>query len=177
MTWSATQGGYLAGQEAIDSLDLIAISMERKFGADRLRLLIPEELRTKFDKQRKLTNDAITSGELADVQRECARMQNAWRAADAVASQNPASALPATVWEVPLEDGSVAQIVRESELAGLQAAWNVQAGRKCAVYTLEEVGRLLSKFTTLYEAKHVFPGAVVTAVRQSVTDPLNGGPQ
>ncbi len=103
-------------------------------------------------------------------------MQTAWMALDKVASQNPANFLPPTVWEVPLEDGSVAQIVRESEQAGLAAALAVQQGRQCAVYTLEEVGRLLSKFPSLYETKRAFPGSTVTAVRQSVTDPWNGAP-
>ncbi len=177
MTWLAEQGTYLAGQEAVDTLDLVAIEMERKYGADRLRCLVPEELRTKFDRQRKLTNDAITHGELADVLRETKRMQTAWKALDAVASENPANALPATVWEVSLEDGSVAQIVRESSQAGLQAALNAQQGRQCAVYTLEEVGRLLSKFPSLYETKRVFPGATVTKVRQSIADPWDGAPQ
>lgn len=172
MTWQANHGTNLAGQEAVDTLDLVAITMERKWGADRLRLLVPEELRIKFDRQRKLTNDAIVSGELPAVQRETKRMATAWRTLDATADQDPANRLPATVWEVPLEDGSVAQLVRETDLAGLQAAKEAAAGRRVAVYTLEEIGRLLGKFPTLYEAKHVFPGATVTAVRQSITDPL-----
>lgn len=176
MTWSATQGGYLSGQEAIDTLDLLAIECERRWGCDRLRLLVPEELRTKFDRQRKLTDDAITKGELADVIRETKRMQAAWRALDQVASQNPANALPATVWEVPGPDGAVIQIVRESNLAGLQAAENVAAGRRACVYTLEEVGRILSKMPSLYQVKDYFPGATITAVRQSVRDPLEHAP-
>ena len=173
MTWSAQQGTYIAGQESIDSLDLVAIGMERKWGADRLRLLVPEELRTKFDRQRLLTDQAITCGELADVLRETKRMITAWRALDAVADQNPANRLPATVWETPGPDGAVIQIVRESELAGMIAAENVAAGRKTQVYTLEEVGRILSKMPSLYQVKDYFPGATITAVRQSVGDPLH----
>jgi hypothetical protein len=177
MTWQNSYGTNLAGQEAVDSLDLVAIQMERKWGADRLRLLVSEELRAKFDRQRKLTNDAIMAGDLAALQRETKRMITAWRALDTAADQDPANRLPATVWEVPLEDGSVAQLVRETEMAGLQAARERAAGRQVAVYTLEEVGRLLSKFPTLYAAKHVFPGATVTCIRQSVTDPLNNAPE
>lgn len=177
MTWLAEQGTYLAGQEAIDTLDLVAIGAERKWGADRLRLLVSEDLRSKFDRQRVLTSNAIWRGELADVQRETRRMIAAWRALDAAADRDDASRLPATVWEVPLEDGSVAQIVRESDQAGLQAAQEARAGRQVAVFTLEEVGRLLSKFPSLYEAKRIFPGAVVTKIRQSVADPLNNAPE
>jgi hypothetical protein len=176
MSWLADQGTYLAGQEAVDTLDLTAIDMERKWGTDRLRLLVPEDLRTKFDRQRKLTNDAIASGELVDVQRECKRMVTAWRALDAAADSNPASRLPATVWEIPAEDGSVIQIVRESDMAGLQAAEAVQSGRKVRVFTLEEVGRILDKLPSLYSVKDYFPGSIVTVVRQSVGDPWNGAP-
>lgn len=176
MTWNAEQGTYLTGQEAIDTLDLVAIAMERKWGADRLRLLVPEELRTKFDRQRLLTNTAITRGELADVLRETKRMIAAWRALDRVASSNQQAALPATVWETHGPDGAVIQIVRESELAGMIAAENVAAGRRTQVYTLEEVGRILSKMPSLYQVKDYFPGSTITAVRQSVGDPLNHMP-
>ncbi len=176
MTWNAEQGTYLTGQEAVDTLDILAIAMERKWGADRLRLLVDEELRTKFDRQRKLTNDAITKGELADVLRETKRMQAAWRVLDKVASQEPANFLPGTIWETPGPDGAVIQIVRESELAGLMAAENVAAGRKTCVYTLEEVGRILSSFPSLYSCKDYFPGATITAIRQSVSDPLEHAP-
>ncbi len=176
MTWLAEQGTFLTGQEAIDTLDLVALECERKFGADRLRTLVDEDLRTKFDRQRKLTTDAITNGELADVLRETRRMITAWRTLDKVASENPSNFLPPSVWEIALEGGSVAQIVRESNMAGLQAAENVQQGRKVAVYTLEEVGRILSKFPSLYQIKDYFAGATVTAIRQNVGDPWDGAP-
>jgi hypothetical protein len=178
MTWNADQGTYLTGQEAIDTLDLVAIEMERKWGADRLRLLVPEDLRTKFDMQRKLLNIAIDCGELDDVLRETRRMRTAWRALDKAAEQNiDARPLPATVWEVPASDGSVIQLVRESELAGLLAAQETHSGRKVLVFTLEEVGRILEKFPSLYETKRVFPGCTITAVRQSVSDPWAGAPE
>jgi hypothetical protein len=173
MTWMAEPGTYLTGQEAIDTLDLLALTMERKWGADRLRLLVPEELRTKFDRQRLLTNQAIWSGELEDVTRETRRMATAWRALDAAADKDAANHLPPVVWEVPLEDGSVAQIVRDASQASQQAALMAQSGRKVSVYSLAEVGRLLSKFPTLCQTLATFPGSTITAVRQSVADPLN----
>lgn len=174
-TWNDNPGTYLAGQEAVDTLDLVAIDMERKWGAGRLRLLIPEDLRTRFDRQRLLTNEAILNGKLEDVRRETRRMITAWKAADQAAESDPAvKRLPEAVWEISLEDGSVAQIVRDSSVAGLQAAQEAISGRKVAVYTLEEVGRLLSRFPSLYQTKAAFPGATVTKIRTSVTDPLDG---
>ena len=176
MTWLAEQGTYLTGKEAIDTLDLVALECERKFGADRLRLLVDETLRTKFDSQRKKTDDAITRGELEDVIRETRRMILAWQTLDKVASGNPANFLPATIWEVVLEDGTVAQIVKESNMLGLHAAEMAQAGRQVACYTLEEVGRILSKFPALTQVKDYFPGATVTGIRQTIADPWDGAP-
>lgn len=176
MTWQADQGTYLTGQEAVDSLDLTALECERKFGAGRLRLLVDEDLRTRFDRQRKLTDTAITSGELADVLRETKRMIAAWRTLDRIASENPANFLPPTIWECVASDGSVIQIVKESNQAGLQAAENVQQGRMVRVFTLEEVGRILDKIPALYACKDYWPGSTVTAIRQTISDPWEGQP-
>lgn len=99
-------------------------------------------------------------------------MANAWRALDQAADSN-ASPLNPAVWEVSLQDGTVAAIVRDSSQACLLAAQATADGRALAVYTLEEVGRLLSKFPALTQVKAAFPGATVTRIRQSVGDPLN----
>ena len=170
--WSATPASYLAGQAEIDDLDRLAITMETKWGADRLRLLVDKAIRVKFDVQRQKTNEAIWRGELGDVIRECKRMANAWRALDQAAEAN-AKPLDLAVWEVSLQDGTVAAIVRDSSQAGLLAAQATAEGRALAVYTLEEVGRLLSRFAALTQVKAAFPGAQVTRIRQSVGDPLN----
>ena len=168
LRWDATHYAYVAGSAALTSLDLVAQAAEAKWGADRLRLLIPESLRARFDSQRLKTNAAIERGTLADLQREASRMQAAWRAADAAATGAGASILPADVWEVTLDDGSVAAIVRDEAEIGLVAA----EGRQVAVYTLAEVGRLLSKFPALTTAKRIWPGATVTALRHAPRDPL-----
>lgn len=175
MTWSASHGTYLSGQEAIDTLDLVAIRMERKWGAGRLRLLVSEELRTRFDRQRVKTGEAIANGELEDVIRETRRMKSAWKALDAYANTQPI--LPPSVWEVTLDNGTVARIVRETEMAHLVASQEAGIeGRHVAVYTLEEIGRLLSAYPSLYNAKALFPGSLVTKIRQSIPDPVDAIP-
>jgi hypothetical protein len=58
-TWADTPGTYIAGRANIDGADAVAIEMERKWGCDRLRLLVSTELREKFDRQRFLLNQAI----------------------------------------------------------------------------------------------------------------------
>jgi hypothetical protein len=54
-----------------------------------------------------------------------------------------------------------------------QAHAAVAEGRKVAVYTLEEIGRLLSDYRATVDAKLTFPGATVTAVRTPHGDPLD----
>lgn len=168
-TWLASHGTYLAGQEAIDTLDLVALEMERRYGADRLRLLVTSELRQKFDRQRYLTNQATWNGKLEDVRRETARMASAWRALDKAATEAGKDQLKPEVWEIALEDGGVAAIVRSANDVGLVA----REGRALQIYTLDEIARLIVKFPALSRAKAVFPGAVVTGIRQHINDPLH----
>lgn len=168
-TWMRTHHEYVLGSAVVTTLDVLATEMEARWGADRLRRLVPEELRAKFDSQRLKTSYAIWSGTLEDLRREATRMQAAWRAADKAATEAGASRLPAAVWEVALEDGSVAAIVRDSADAGLVVA----EGRQVVVYTLEEVARLLGRFPALSKAKQIWPGATVTALNRAPADPLH----
>lgn len=99
-------------------------------------------------------------------------MERAWRALDAAANAAGAGKLDDMVWEIALEDGRVAAIVPEAGHAA-----RVQAeGRRVSVYTLDEIARLLSGFPALAEAKVIWPGAVVTAVRRTIGDPLDAIP-
>lgn len=167
--WQASPAMYLAGRAAIDEADALALSVSRRWGQDRVRLLVGPEWREKFDRQRVKFNRAIWHGDLEDVKREASRMAAAWRTLDKLAGD--AGHTPnadADVWEVALTNGSVAAIVRDND-----AARHVQAeGRAVTIYTLEEIGRLLDGFPALVKAKQAFPGAAVTAAR-SITDPLD----
>ena len=167
-SWARNLGTYIAGRAYLDGADETAAEMEAKWGCDRLRLLVDAGLREKFDRQRYLLNQAIWHGELEAVRRESNRMVAAWQALDRAAVAAGAAPLAAQVWEVPLADGSVAAIVPDDANAHAVVA----EGRKVAVYTLEEIGRLLSAYPDLAKAKLVFPGAEITAVRRSVDDPL-----
>ena len=171
-SWARTNGTYIAGRAYLDEADQTACQMEEKWGADRLRLLVPPDLREKFDRQRYLLNQAIWHGELESVRRESMRMVTAWLALDKVAAAAGKAALSPQVWEVALADGSVAAIVPSSDHAG-----SVQAtGRQVAVYTLDEIGRFLSAYPEVARAKVTFPGAEVTQIAKRVEDPLNAIP-
>ncbi len=167
-SWARTPGTYIAGRAYLDGADETAAEMEAKWGCDRLRLLVGPELREKFDRQRYLLNQAIWHGELEAVRRESGRMVAAWMALDGAAEGAGALKLNPVVWEVPLADGSVAAIVGDDAHAHSVTA----EGRAVSVFTLEEIGRLLSNYPDIAKAKLTFPGATITAVRRSVEDPL-----
>ena len=168
-SWARSHGTYISGRAYVDGADETAAEMEAKWGCDRLRLLVGPELREKFDRQRYLFNQAVWHGELEDVRRESGRMVNAWVALDATATAAGKLPLAPTVWEIPLADGSVAAIVPDDT----QAHAVVGEGRKVSVFTLEEIGRLLSNYPDIAKAKLAFPGATITAVRRSGDDPLD----
>jgi hypothetical protein len=168
-TWATSPGQYLAGRAAIDEADALAAEMEAKWGVGRLRLLVPTELREKFDRQRYLLNQAIWHGDLEAVRREAGRMVTAWRTVERAADQAGAMPINPQVWETTLSDGTVVGIVRD--IADAHAA--MPEGRKMAIYTLEEVAKLLEANSLVTVAKAAFPGATVEKATPMPSDPLN----
>ena len=168
--WSETHGTYLTGRSYIDGAQALAIEMEKKWGADRLRLLVGQELREKFDRQRFLFNAAIWHGDLEAVRLQSERMVKAWRALDGAAEAAGASWLSPEVWETSLSDGTVVAVVPDRA-----AAHGVMAeGRRLVTYTLEELGRMIEVYQATTKVKEAFPGATVTQLRrQSIPDPLD----
>jgi hypothetical protein len=170
-SWARSNGTFIAGRSYIDGADETASEMEAKWGADRLRLLVPAELREKFDRQRYLFNQAVWHGELEDVRTQSARMVNAWLALDRAATEAGKDRLSPKVWEIAVEGRAVAIVPTDHDVAAVNAE-----GRDLVVYTLEEIGRLLAAYPNIAEAKAVFPGATITEVRRSVDDPLDAIP-
>ena len=166
--WMVTPGAYISGRAALDEADALEVELELKWGRDRLRLLVLTEMREKFDRQRYLTSQARWHGQLDDVQREAKRMASAWRALDKAATDSGAAILDPAVWEVTLEDGTVATLVREPQLANKVLA----EGRRVNVYTLQEIANMISAFPEVVKSKEAFPGSTVVKTKTAVSDPL-----
>jgi hypothetical protein len=166
--WMVTPGAYISGRAALDEADALEVELELKWGRDRLRLLVDTALREKFDRQRYLTSQARWHGQLDDVQREAKRMAAAWKALDKAATESGAKVLDPAMWEVTLEDGTVATLVREPQLANRVLA----DGRRINVYTLQEIANMISAFPEVVKAKETFPGAKVEKTKTAVSDPL-----
>jgi hypothetical protein len=167
--WHQTHGTYIAGRSFLDAVDMLAAEMEAKWGAGRLRLLVPQLMRERFDRQRYLLNQAVWHGDIEAVRTQAPRMATAWRVLDEQATRDGQGRLGDMVWEITLGDGGVAAIVPDAHHAS-----KVQPeGRHVRVYTLDEIGRLLTAFPELAKAKETFPGATVIAARRTIPDPLD----
>ena len=167
-SWQRSPGTYIAGQAALDEMDAVAIEMERRWGAGRLRMLVDVGLRERFDRQRYLVNHAIHHGDLEEVRVQSQRMVKAWQAADRVATEAAQPRLASGVWEIALANGRVLALARSAS----EAATYDAGGRDVELWTLEEVARMVEGGHFVQSVKRSFPGAVVVAVRSTIDDPL-----
>jgi hypothetical protein len=155
---------HLAGRAILDGLDHRAHELEMAWGIGRLRLLVPEDLRLRFDRQGERLNHAVRDGSLDELRHEAKRMLAGWNALDAAALAEGHKHLSPDVWEVISPDGEVIAITRTTPEAALHSRQN----RAMAVYSLEEVGRLLGHYSaTVGLLKTTWPGAMVTAADRS----------
>jgi hypothetical protein len=167
--WARSHATYISGRAYLDEADRWAADMESKWGCGRLRLLVGPELREKFDRQRYLLNRAVWHGELEDVRVQSQRMVNAWKALDTAAEAAGESKLDLAIMEVVLDSGVVAAIVPDLQ----HAQFVKREDRRMDVYTLDEIGRLLSAFPTLAKIKDSYPGAEVVRCKRSIDDPMD----
>lgn len=174
--WAKSYGTLVDGSTHIAALDAVAYAMERVWGIDRLWTLVPADLAARFNAQRYKVNHAIwESADLPELQRECARMQAAWRSLDKAARE--AGALPIGdvtphVWEAQLKTGDLLAICRSAEDAQAWAA-KARGNRRAQVWLLDEIVNMIDGQHFVQSIKHAFDGAHVEAARRPA-DPLAG---
>lgn len=153
---------YLA-QAMIDGVDLVAHAMERKWGIDRLRLLVNDLLRAKFDAQAEKFNAAIQSQKLELIKMHAEGMKRAWQALDKAATETGQKPISADVWEVKLPNsGKIVAIVRTSAEAHLVASPDRET------WTISEIAHLIDGAGNMVaEIKRTFPGAEITAIHKT----------
>lgn len=169
--WQETPGHYIAGKEALDEADFLGVEMDRKWGVGRLRLLVDGARREKFDRQRYLMEQARWTGNLEDVKREASRMVKAYGFLDKAATDAGKQPIDPDVWEMFINQGvfkgTVVAVVKNAEdVAKVRAD-----GRYVVVYTLEEIGRLISYDHFSLSVKATFPGAEVVGAQRPI-DPI-----
>ena len=166
-------------QSVVDGVDAVAVEMESKWGVGRLRLLVADDLRERFDRQARKFNEAIWGSDLESARQHGAAMARAWRALDAAATAAGAQPLQPEVWETATPAGEVIALVRTQP----EAAAVARANRAMRVFTLEEVGRVIAAWPELLgKATKTCPGAEIVDVRvkaswdQWTGDSLEGAP-
>ena len=167
MNRSITPGEADNIQAVVDGVDFTAAAMERKWGVGRLRLLVGQALREKFDRQARLFNEAVWSYECGSVATQGAAMIRGWQTLDASATDTGQEPLAPVVWEARKPDGSVLAIVRTNAEAHAVA----REGRHLEVWTIDEVANLSAASKFVAETKQVFPGALVASVKTDIPDP------
>jgi hypothetical protein len=99
-------------QAVVDGVDHRCCELDRKWGIARLRLLVDDQLRARFDVQRQLFNAALVDGNEEQVVLHGAAMRRGWDALDAAATDAGAEPIRPEVWECKLPNGEVVAIVR-----------------------------------------------------------------
>lgn len=143
----------------VDGLDEIARGMERKWGIGRLRLLVSDLLRAKFDSQKAKLDAAIEANREPYIRAQAEGMKRAYAALDQAAQESGHQPLSSEVWECILpSSGEVITIVRSEPEAH-------HLCRNCRVFTLDEIALLIDALPKpVLEAKRILPGATVARV-------------
>jgi hypothetical protein len=150
----------LVTKAILDGLDETARQMERKWGVGRLRLLVDDALRAKFDAQKAKLDAAIATDQEIYVRAQAEGMRRAWQALDRTATATGAEPLSPKVWECVLpSSGEVVSIVRTEAEAH-------HVAREGEVWTLSEVGVLIERMgDEVREVRRMFPCSAVVDIR------------
>jgi hypothetical protein len=144
----------------LDGVDEVARQMEQKWGVGRLRLLVSDTLRIRFDAQQAKLDAAIATNEPAYIRAQAEGMSRAWLALDGAATEAGAAPLAPEIWECVLSStGEVVGIVRTEAEAH-------HIARESEVWTLVEVAVLIERLgDEVRQVKRTFPGSAVVEVR------------
>lgn len=148
----------------VDGLDEVAVAMERKWGVDRLRRLVNNDLRERFDRQARKFNEALFAGKVSEVEKHGVAMRKGWEMLDRAATEEGKPPLDPQVWEAVAPDGKVIAVVRDH----VDARAVAPDGRFVEVWTVEEIARLIVQepWSIVGKVKESFPGATVVDFRQ-----------
>ena len=148
-------------QAMVEGLDQVVVAMESKWGVGRLRLLVSDLLRAKFDEQKDRLDQAIAGNHEGYVRIHADGMRRAWEVLDRSAREAGETPLAPEVWECVLpESGEIVSLVRTEAEAH-------HVAREGRMFTVAEIATLIAGLgDTVLEAKKQFPGAAVTGIRR-----------
>ena len=145
----------------VEGVKTVAHAMELKWGVGRLRLLVSDPLRAKFDEQSDRLDAALATNQEHVVRIHADGMRRAWAALERAAQDACEQPLSPLVWECVLpETGEVVSLVRTDAEAQ-------HVAREGRVFTVAEVATLIAGVgDAMLDVKQWFPGATVTGIRR-----------
>ena len=153
-------------QAALDGLDHIATEMELRWGVDRLRLLVEDELRARFDRQAAKLRAAVASGQASYLHTQAQGMRRAWLALERSAAAAGHAPLAPEVWECVLPGAA-----RWSRSSGARSRRSTSPAHR-QVFTLTEVASLIEALGRgVLDVKRVFPDSAVIGIRKQGSAP------
>ena len=157
---------YSFAQAILDGVDAAVSTAERTWGVGRLRLLVDDDLRARWDRQWLAWCRACEAYDLAAIRNQGAAVRRAIAVLEAEAIAAGHRPLRPDVWEVGHEGRAIA-VCRTSAEAGVVA----RERRDLEVWTVEELVRVALSGRQLVSAvKQHFPGAEVLAMRSPAPD-------
>lgn len=152
------------GDHFMQMHDQVAHDIEMRWGYGRLKKLVPYELAERFDRQRKLLNDAFREGTIGDVQVQTEGTIRGWQKLEAVALEAGHKIQDPHFMEVQLDDGTLVAITNCDNAKKERLADE----RDIIVYDVLEAARHMTSWTgnEMVQAvfKH-FPGAKIESVK------------
>lgn len=167
-----SEATYRKIQNYLTEYDRVVSEYERRWGIERLPLLVSPELRDRFWQQMDKLNDAIHRDAPNDVEHHVAVTLRAYAALEKEAIAMGGVEIGDDVWTAEV-DGKVVAVVRDVHAVG-----GIKKEMPDAlVYCVQEVAAILAKWSEqnklVADVKDVFPGAVVTDVKSTMKDKLD----
>ena len=167
-----SEATYRKIQNYLTEYDRVVSEYERRWGIERLPLLVSPELRDRFWQQIDKLNDAIHRDAPNDVEHHVAVTLRAYAALEKEAIAMGGVEIGDDVWTAEV-DGKVVAVVRDVHAVG-----GIKKEMPDAlVYCVQEVAAILAKWSEqnklVADVKDVFPGAVVTDVKSTMKDKLD----
>lgn len=158
-------------RSVMDGLDAVAHDMENLWGVGRLRLLVSDFLRTKFDAQAAKLNAALEEGKPEFIAVQADGMRRAWAYLDKAAREAGHRPLDPNIWEITLPTADIAVALVRS-LAEAHAL-----SRDRVAFTTEEIGAWLEQCPEIIKrAQQKFPGTLLSLSKPKTIDWSKGDP-
>lgn len=164
-------------QEVLNAVDERGKELDRKWGLGRLPALCGIEWAEKFASQSRKFSAAIWAWDLNEARKHGEAMLRAYAKLDEIATAAGCVPGPPEQWEFMTPNGLVILIRDINRMNQVETG-----GRKCQVWSLDEIANVIRKHPEIAMVKNLFPGAEVErlspkrAIVDQLDDSLEGMP-